>query len=93
MRGAADGELLGMCYREHPGSRLITRIRLRVEHACGKTVYNCEMETPEQAGELFRDMLRDTPFGEARGHVLTPSLNRGRYAAYCRMLHCAPLDA
>jgi hypothetical protein len=80
-------EVLGMCYSEHADSPAITRFRVRTpDH---KTVYDGGDDSVEYAVEKFREMLAQ--FG-GKGHVLTPNLNRGRYAAFCRMLQCQPLE-
>jgi hypothetical protein len=85
-------DVMGMCYREHPESPLVARIRLRENGR--KTAYHLEAPTVPRVVDCFNDMVeefkKDKDF--VAGHVLTPTKNRGRYAAFCRMLQCEPLD-
>jgi hypothetical protein len=92
-----DSDGLGMCYREHVGSPLITRIRIRRDIDGDKAIFDVSASTIEQATTLFEWMLSEAEQeteleGFISGHVLTPNKNRGRYAAYCRMIRCQPLD-
>ena len=85
-----DGEgadVLGLCYRAHPEAPLTTKIRVKG----GKlTVHDLDCKTPEEAQKGFQEMREQ--FSNWMGHVLTPNKNRGRYVAYCQMIHCKPLD-
>jgi hypothetical protein len=84
-----DSTTVGLCYREHRDSPLITRVRLL--YGDRKTVYDLEVDSVEQAVLAFQRMLDLASVAD--GHVLTPNLNRGRYAAHCRMMHCEPLGS
>ena len=80
-------DVLGLCYRAHPEAPLTTRIRVKD----GKlTVYDLDCKTPDEAQKGFQEMREQFP--NWMGHVLTPNKNRGRYVAYCKMLHCNPMD-
>jgi hypothetical protein len=85
---AAGTHVLGMCYRERRNSPLITRVRTLAPGG-PRTVYYLEEDSIAHAVEAFGEMVQLD--GVAVGHVLTPDLNRGRYAAHCRMMHCEPL--
>ena len=83
--------VLGLCYREHRGSPLITKVRFKDEELREKSSLRVACETPEQAVEAFNGLLAQFGNGNGNGHVLTPDHNRGRYAAFCRMMECEPL--
>ena len=89
-------DVMGMCYRPGKDYPINTRLRIRdlrwEEDGCEDDqceIYDIGDRSPDETQQMFEELLAETGW---TGHVLSPSKNRGRYKAFCRMLRCKPLE-